>query len=105
MSLTKKTNSKPSTFHIVITLWLIFSAGYIVYDLWKDGLNATYNLGRASAFTEVVSASQSCQPFSVGAANANTELISIPCLEQAQQQAQQQAQGGATGAVAPAVSN
>ena len=70
-----------------MVLWLIFSAGYIMYDLWNDGINATYNLGRNAAFAEVVQASQACQPFDVNASVGATQLISVPCLATAQQQA------------------
>lgn len=96
MSITKKTKNKPSTFGMVMVLWLIISVTYIMYDLWKDGLSATYDLGRNSAFSEVVRASQACQPFDVSASVGATQLISVPCLQAAQQQAQQQAANAQT---------
>lgn len=77
---------------MVLVIWMIFSVAYIMYDLWNNGLNATYNLGRNSAFSQVVQASQACQPFDVSAGVGKTQLISVPCLQAAQQQAQQQAQ-------------
>ncbi len=95
MSITKKTKSAPSTFSMVLVIWLIISVAYIMYDLWNDGLNATYNLGRNSAFSEVVQASQACQPFDVASGVGATQLISVPCLQAAQQQAAQQAQAAA----------
>lgn len=90
--MTKKA-SDSNTFHMVMVIWLIISVGYIMYDLWNDGISATYNMGRNSAFSEVVQASQACQPFDVSGSVGATQLISVPCLQAAQQQ-----QAGAQGA-------
>ncbi len=95
MALTKKTKAKSNVWLIVLLLWTVLSAVYIMHDLWKNGLSATYLAGYQKAVSEVFASSQTCQPFEVFVGEARTQLISVACLQAAQQQAQA-AQGEGT---------
>lgn len=84
----KTPKTKTSVLHIVLISWLVLSTAYIVNDLWKNGLSATYQAGYQRAFADVVANSQQCQPFNVFVGEAKADLINVACLEAAAQQAQ-----------------
>jgi|GEM_PF-2065999 len=84
----KKPNPSHKTLHIILVVWLIISATYIVHDLWKNGLSATYQAGYQQAFGDVIANSQQCKPFNVFVGEAKVDLINVACLEQAAAQAE-----------------
>lgn len=90
MSLTKNSKAKANTFLIILIIWTALSVLYIVHDLWKNGLSATYQAGYEKAVSEVLVRSQSCQPVELFMGEVRTQLVSVACLQAAQQQAQQQ---------------
>lgn len=90
MSLTKKTKVHSNTLLIVLILWAGLSGLYIVHDLWKNGLSATYQAGYEKAVSEILVRSQSCQPLEIFMGESKAQLVSVECLQAAQQQAQQQ---------------
>ena len=83
----KKTVKNVNTFQLMLVVWLVFSSLYIMHDLWKNGISATYQLGyQAGAektITQVVATSQKCQPFNVFAGEAKADLINMACLQPA----------------------
>jgi hypothetical protein len=90
MSLTKKSKIKPNYLLIVLVVWFAVSALYIVQDLWRNGLSMTYQAGYEKAVSEILVRSQSCQPLEIFVGEARAELVSLECLQAAQQQAQSQ---------------
>ena len=82
---------KPNVLLIILGVWFAVSALYIVQDLWKNGLSATYQAGYEKAVSEIMVRSQSCQPLELFVGEAKTQLISLECLQAAQAQAEQQA--------------
>lgn len=88
----KKAKNKTNTLLIVLVVWFAVSAIYMVQDLWRNGISATYQAGYQKAITDIIVRSDTCQPFDVYIGENKTQLISVPCLQAAQQQAQQQAQ-------------
>jgi hypothetical protein len=91
----KKGKSKTNNLLIVLLVWFAVSAIYIVQDLWRNGISATYQAGYQKALADVIVSSEACQPFDVFVGDSRTQLISVPCLQAAQQQAQQQQQAPA----------
>jgi len=77
----KKAVSGLGFWKIALCVWLVFSAAYIVHDLWKNGLSATYQAGYQRAFSDVLVQSQACQPFNVFVGEAKADLINLKCLE------------------------
>lgn len=74
--------------HILVTLYVLFSLGYIANDLWihfkNDELSKAINYWRTSAFTDVVKVfSKDCKSYSVTwDDNKSIDLISTACLQQ-----------------------
>lgn len=98
----KKMTQGVSTLHIVLCVWLVFSAIYIVHDLWKNGLSATYQSGYQRAFADVIGQSQQCQPFNVFVGDAKVDLINVACLQQQGGEETAQEGEGAPAGAAPA---
>jgi len=95
--MTKKAKNKMNTLLIVLVVWFALSAIYMVQDLWRNGISATYQAGYQKAIADIMVSSESCQPFDVYIGENKTQLISIPCLEAIQKQAQAQQQSASEG--------
>lgn len=89
--------SGPGTFQAILVVWLVVSAIYITNDMWKNGVNNTYQLGfqagTQQTVAQVIAQSQTCQPFNVFVGETKADLINVACLEQLAAQAAQ-SQGG-----------
>lgn len=75
---------------IALLIWAIFSAGYIIWDIWTDfkekQLTQVYQQGRVDTIDEVIKQAQSCQPFPIFSRQTQIQLINVDCLNQQNQQ-------------------
>lgn len=73
---------------ILLILWSIFSAAYIVWNTWNQFKNGqivqAYNAGKADAINEAMKQAQNekCEPFSIWSGNNQVQLINVACLKQ-----------------------
>lgn len=79
---------KLSMTQIVLIIWIVFSALYIVQDLWRGGIATSYRLGQQAGAGQLVSQTiaqaQKCEPFTMFTDAARVELINVTCLQQAE---------------------
>jgi hypothetical protein len=77
--------TKKLILNIIFLLWLIFSLGYIINDLWSDfkvvKLNQAYQQGRIDTINELIRQAQTCQQFPVFSGEKRVNLINIDCLK------------------------
>lgn len=85
---------------IALVVWIVFSAIYVVQDLWRDGVAAAYKAGQQSGaqiaegnmLNGLIQESQKCQPIAIG--QSGVSVIAVQCLQQ-----QEVAEGETTEAV------
>lgn len=79
--------NKENAVKMLLIVWVIFSAGYILNDFWKDNLNkrlqAAYQQGLADSVKTIIQQSEKCEPVAVYEGEKRVELISIQCLQDA----------------------
>ena len=76
---------------ILLVVWIIFSAVYVVQDLWREGVQAAYQTGQQSgaqmAESNIAGAimrdAQECKAIPLTVGEAQVELIATSCLQQA----------------------
>ena len=90
---------KQQMISIGLVAWGIFAIGYVINDQIQDfklsyvqrASQQAYTQGQADAVTKLMTESAKCEPFSVFAGEDKVSLISVECLQKAQQE-----QGGGT---------
>jgi hypothetical protein len=83
---------------IVLSIWAIFSIGYIGINTWNQfkavKMSQAAQQGYAQAIMEVGAAVEKCQEVPLNLGNNKTvSIVSVECLKQAQAQAQVPAAG------------
>ncbi len=80
--------SKKNLLTILLVLWVIFSVGYIGWNIWSDFrvemLNRAYQQGITDAVNQLISqAEKECKPVTVfnQAENKQIELVNAVCLK------------------------
>ena len=77
---------KISVLKIIVVLWIIFSALYIVYNEWgrfkATVMQASYNRGVEDAVAKVIDEAKACKAFPVNVGEAKVTLVSVDCLKQ-----------------------
>ncbi|MFA5248007.1 MAG: hypothetical protein WC415_02045 [Patescibacteria group bacterium] len=82
--------SKKLVILAVAILWVIFSLGYIGWDIWSDfkvnQLNNAARSGYSQAILDVGAQAEKCQevPLNLGE-NKTMSIVSVECLKQAQE--------------------
>ena len=78
--------TKTITVIFVLIFWTLFSAAYIMNDLWRDfkltQLTVAYNQGRAETIQHLIQEASKCQPFNIYHEEQKVDLIAVQCLEQ-----------------------
>lgn len=78
---------------LVIFVWVGFSIWYIANDQWQDFQNtkmqAAYQKGFSDSVKTLMNESTKCQPIPLFNGDKRVEMISIECLQKANEQAQQ----------------
>jgi hypothetical protein len=68
----------------LIILWILFSLGYIVWDLGSDFkvrvVNRAYQAGRQDTINQLINQAQACQPIQVFNQERQVTLINQECL-------------------------
>ena len=71
---------------LILTLWALFSAAYIINDLWQDfkltQLSAAYNQAKAETVQQLIQESSKCQPFNIYNQEQKVDLIAVHCLSE-----------------------
>lgn len=80
VSLTNKT-----ILYFLVFLWIVFSVGYILWDVWSDFKNIqilnAYQQGKADTINALITEAEKCQSFSIFSAEKEIQLIKIGCPE------------------------
>lgn len=81
--------SSKTALKLAIILWMVFSIGYICWDVWNDfkvkSVSQAYQTGRNETVNQLISQAENkeCQPFSVFTDQKQIQLINIVCLGKA----------------------
>jgi len=79
------TLSKNIILYFLVLLWIVFSLGYIINDLWSDFKNVqisqAYQRARTEIINQLIQEAEKCQPFSVFSGEKKIKLIKVDCLE------------------------
>ena len=71
---------------LLLTAWILFSAGYIVNDLWQDfktkRTSAAYEQGKTEIIQGLIQEAAKCQPFNIFNKEQKVDLIAVQCLQQ-----------------------
>lgn len=73
-------------FKTAISVWMIFSLLYIVYDQWQDfkmgQLEKVYLQGKMDAVNDIIERAQKCEPFNLynSTQEHKVDLINVACL-------------------------
>lgn len=79
-------HSQDRLFKFAITLWMVFSLLYIVYDQWQDfkvgQLEKAYLQGKMDFVNDIVERAQKCEPFNLynTSKDSKVDLINVACL-------------------------
>lgn len=83
--------SKQSPKKLLIAAWILVATLYTLFGLYrgiKVGIiQYSFNQGRVGAIAQVIQEAQKCQPFPVNVGEQSVTLVSLECLQQAQQAA------------------
>lgn len=81
--------SSKTALKLAIILWLVFSIGYMCWDIWSDfkikSINQAYQTGRTDTVSQLITQAENkeCQPFSVFSDQKQIQLINTACLNAA----------------------
>jgi hypothetical protein len=68
---------------IVIAIWLVFSLGYIIWDIWSDfkinQITKAYQAGQTDTINQLIKEAELCQPFSVFNNEKQIQLLKTDC--------------------------
>jgi len=77
--------TKKLILNIFLAIWIIFSIGYIFYDIWSDfkitKLNQAYQQGRVDTIDELIRQAQKCEVLPIFSGDTQVKLINIDCLK------------------------
>lgn len=82
--------SKKTIIIVPVSIWIIFSAIYIVRDLWNhfqsEQVTRAYQQGKIDTINAAIvqSKNEKCEPFSIYNDKEEIQLINIKCLQQAE---------------------
>jgi hypothetical protein len=76
--------SKRMILYFIILLWLVFSVGYILLDVWRDfqanEIGKSYQQGRIDTINVLIlQAESSCQPIPVSSGEKQIQVINAVC--------------------------
>jgi len=81
--------AKISVKKIILVLWLVFSILYVGWNEWSRFksfvMQRSYSQGVADAVGQVIEQGKTCKSFPVNVGENKTTLISIECLQKAQE--------------------
>lgn len=82
--------SKKTVGYLLIFVWLVFSIGYIVWDVWTDFKNVqmlnAYQQGVAKTIDQIIQEAEKCQPIPIFSAEKRIQVINVDCLEKPAEQ-------------------
>ena len=77
--------TKKLILNISLIIWVIFSLGYMAYDIWSDfkttQLSLFYQQGQADTINELIRRAQMCEVFPVFNGENQVNLINTDCLQ------------------------
>jgi len=76
--------SKKFILNIVLVIWIVFSVGYILYDIWSDfrfkALNEAYQQGRIDTINSLVQQAEKCEAIPIFSGEKSVKVINVDCL-------------------------
>lgn len=72
--------SKPPLWKIILTLWVIFSIGYVGYTQYQYFQKYVYEKGVTDAVTKLMQHASKCEAFPVQLGEQQAQLINVACL-------------------------
>ena len=81
-----KFNPTNAAVTILLILWTLFSAGYIVNDRWQNfkgtQLLTAYKQAKVETIQALIQEAAKCQPLNIANKEQKVELIAVQCLQQ-----------------------
>lgn len=78
-------NIRISFWRIVLIVWLVFSAFYVVYNEWSRFqvyvMQNSYNQGVEDAVAKLITESKNCKGFPVNLGDKSVTLVNVECLK------------------------
>jgi len=75
--------NKKEIFATVVTVWIIATTGYVLYDQWSNyqinGVRKAYETAVNQVIAEVEKSG--CQPFSIYSGQKKVELVDFECVK------------------------
>ncbi len=72
---------------IILIIWVIFSIGYICWDIWSDfklkEMNQAYQQGRVDTISTLIEQAGQCNAIPVSSGTTTIRVVNVDCLETA----------------------
>ncbi len=84
----KNTDKKVYVIYAVV-VWILFSVGYIMVDIWQDfkvsKIQSAYQQGRSDAIQTIMSQASKCNAVPLYSGDESINVVSVECLQQGPQ--------------------